>query len=98
MPCLFGLALHRPRGASWSLGNACSYIRADTRARALAALTDLALWKSPQQSGAVLGGATAVFYVFKYLQYTVLALVAHLLLATVVGFFLWTSFCRFKNR
>lgn len=63
-----------------------------------AALADLALWKKPQLSGAVLGAATVVFYVFKYLQYTVLSLVAHLLLVAVVGCFVWTSWCRFKNR
>ena len=59
---------------------------------------DLALWKRPQQSGTVLGAATVVFYVFQYLRYTALSLLAHVLLAAVVGFFLWTSWCRFKSR
>lgn len=59
---------------------------------------DLALWKRPQQSGTVLGAATVVFYVFQYLRYTALSLLAHVLLAAVLFFFLWTSWCRFKNR
>ena len=63
-----------------------------------AALMDLALWKRPQASGSVLGAATVVFYVFQYLRYTALSLLAHILLAAVAGFFLWTSWCRFKSR
>ena len=67
-----------------------------TRSR-LAAL-DLALWKRPQQSGAVLGAATVTWYVFACMRYTVLSLVAQLLLLAVVGGYGWTSFCRIKNR
>ena len=62
------------------------------------ALLDLALWKAPQQSGAVLVAATGFYFVFEKLQYTLLALVAQALLVAVLGCAIWTTFCRFTNR
>ncbi len=65
---------------------------------ACAALLDLALWKEPQRSGAVLGGATLVFFVFEKLRYTTLALLSQALLVVLLGSFLWSAYCRFTNK
>ena len=63
-----------------------------------AALLDLALWKEPQSSGAVLGGATLVYFVFEKLRYTALALVSQAMLVLVLGCAMWTAYCRFMNK
>jgi len=62
------------------------------------ALLDLALWKEPKKSGAVFGAATTLYVLFERLRYTALALVSQVLLALVVGSFLWSMFCKFSNR
>ena len=61
-------------------------------------MLDLALWKEPQSSGAVLGGATLVYFVFEKLRYTALALVSQAMLVLVLGSAMWTAYCRFMNK
>ena len=61
-------------------------------------MLDLALWKEPQSSGAVLGGATLVYFVFEKLRYTALALVSQAMLVLVLGCAMWTAYCRFMNK
>ena len=63
-----------------------------------AGLLDLALWRQPQQSGAVLGVATLVFFVFEKLRYSALALVSQALLVAVLGSALWHAFAKFTNK
>lgn len=59
---------------------------------------DLALWKKPQHSGAVLAAATVVYFLFEKLKYTVLSLVCTLLLVFVLGCFAYTKFCGLTSR
>ena len=61
-------------------------------------MLDLALWKEPQSSGTVLGGATLVYFVFEKMQYTALALLSQVMLAVVLGSAMWTMYCSFMNK
>ncbi|CAN6588660.1 unnamed protein product [Malus baccata var. baccata] len=52
---------------------------------------DVFLWRNKKVSGGVLGGATVVWILFELLEYNLLTLVAHILIATLAILFLWSN-------
>jgi len=59
---------------------------------------DVFLWRNKKVSGAVLGGATAIWVLFELLEYHFLTLVSHGLILTLVGLFLWSNASTFIKK
>ncbi|KAK1588211.1 hypothetical protein Q3G72_020961 [Acer saccharum] len=59
---------------------------------------DVFLWRNKKISGGVLGGATAAWVLFELLQYHLLTLVCHCLIAALAVLFLWSNATTFINK
>ncbi|KAL6174773.1 hypothetical protein ACLB2K_051419 [Fragaria x ananassa] len=61
-------------------------------------LADIFLWRDKKLSGGILGGATVMWLLFELLEYHLLTLVAHVLIAAITAFFLWSNGLGFINK
>jgi len=61
-------------------------------------LEDLLLWRDPRKTGAVFGGFTLVYLLLEWSNYSLLTLVANVLLAGVSVTFLWNNLAQFLNK
>lgn len=59
---------------------------------------DVFLWKNKKVSGAVLGGATAIWFLFEVMEYYFLTLVSHGLILSLAIMFLWSNVTTFINK
>ncbi|KAH7550201.1 hypothetical protein ACOSP7_024588 [Xanthoceras sorbifolium] len=59
---------------------------------------DVFLWRNKKISAGVLGGATAAWILFELLEYHLLTLVCHCLIATLAVLFLWSNATTFINK
>jgi hypothetical protein len=59
---------------------------------------DVFLWRNKKISGAVLGGATALWVLFELLGYHLLTLVSYALILTLSGLFFWSYVSTFINK
>ena len=55
------------------------------------------MWKEPVRSGAVLSGVAMLYFVFERSGYTLLTILANLLLVLVVGTFVWSTASSLSN-
>jgi riboflavin kinase len=58
----------------------------------------LLLWRDPKQSGAVFGTATLGYLILEWSNWSLLSLVAYVLLLAVAVTFLWNNLASFTNR
>jgi len=54
------------------------------------AVIDLAMWKNPKKSGAVLGGATALYVLFELSTYTLIEMMSTAALVFILASSLWS--------
>ncbi|KAL8111467.1 hypothetical protein AgCh_019256 [Apium graveolens] len=59
---------------------------------------DVFLWKDKKVSGAVLGGATAIWFLFEVMEYYFLTLISHALILSLAIMFLWSNVTTFINK
>jgi len=59
---------------------------------------DVLLWRNKKISGTVLGGATAVWVLFELVEYHLLTLVCHILIAVLAVLFIWSKATTFINK
>ncbi|CAL5022742.1 unnamed protein product [Urochloa decumbens] len=59
---------------------------------------DVLLWKDKKTSSAVVGGATILWLLFEVVEYHLLTLVSHLLIAALTILFLWSNATVFINK
>ncbi|KAL1830203.1 hypothetical protein ACET3Z_008615 [Daucus carota] len=59
---------------------------------------DVFLWKNKKVSGAILGGATAIWFLFEVMEYYFLTLVSHALILSLAIMFLWSNATTFINK
>lgn len=61
-------------------------------------LEDLLLWRDPSKTGAVFGGFTVLYLLLEWSNYSLLTLVANVLLVGVSITFLWNNLAQFLNK
>ncbi|AQK69965.1 Reticulon-like protein B4 [Zea mays] len=59
--------------------------------KALGGAADVLLWKDKKTSAAVVGGATVLWVLFEIVEYHLLTLVSHVLIAALTILFLWSN-------
>lgn len=59
---------------------------------------DVFLWKNKKVSGTVLGGATAIWFLFEVMEYYFLTFVSHSLILSLAVMFLWSNATAFINK
>ncbi|PON43876.1 Reticulon [Parasponia andersonii] len=59
---------------------------------------DVFLWRNKKISAGVLGGATAIWFLFELIEYHLLTLVCHLLILALALLFLWSNASTFINK
>ncbi|GLU24346.1 hypothetical protein SLE2022_402890 [Rubroshorea leprosula] len=59
---------------------------------------DVILWRNKKISAGVLGGATALWFLFEVLEYHLITLVCHILMVSLAILFLWSNAAVFINK
>jgi len=59
---------------------------------------DIFLWRDKKISGAVLGGATAIWILFELMEFYFLSLISYAVILTLVGLFLWSNVSTFIHK
>ncbi|CAK9156713.1 unnamed protein product [Ilex paraguariensis] len=59
---------------------------------------DVFLWRNKKISAAVLGGVTAIWFLFELLEYYLLTLVCHIVIVMLAILFLWSNASTFINK
>lgn len=59
---------------------------------------DIFLWRDKKTSASVLGGVTAIWFLFEVLEYHLLTLVCHGLIVSLAILFLWSNASTFINK
>lgn len=57
----------------------------------LCSAADVLLWKDTKTSAAVVGGATILWLLFEVVEYHLLTLASHVMIATLTILFLWSN-------
>ncbi|KAL8138889.1 hypothetical protein V2J09_004890 [Rumex salicifolius] len=59
---------------------------------------DVLLWRNKKISGGILGGVTAVWFLFEVFEYYLLTFICHALIVSLAGLFLWTNASSFIKK
>lgn len=61
-------------------------------------VVDLVMWKDLKKSGAVLAGATAVYFLFEHSGFTLIEMWATAALVVTLACTLWSAICGYLGR